>query len=326
MGGLAAGSGRQDRGRVGDRARLANVPIKTAEARAISAANSPRRSARWMMMPTDDLDALPCPPRVGRRVRAANGRVLRNLATTLSPSEGKAPSDGDRQPSMCRAGAAARGLKPLLARGARRRALRHLVRATVRRGASEGGGRRRRQSGGRRGAARRSGLCRKASQQCGFGRARAGDEAEGVDSSKLARAASKSETLARTDSALRQSRRHGAARGVVETLACRVGAGSSGGAGRPEGERLDPARRLHASIPHGGEPIEIYRSARGGGRCGPVLLLDAPAPCRNKCNLPALCGAASAAGERRISVPPRPGESACAARAGKGSAVERLHC
>jgi uncharacterized protein with von Willebrand factor type A (vWA) domain len=41
------------------------------------------------------------------------------------------------------------------------------------------------------------------------------------------------------------------------------------------GERLDLRRMLHASIPHGGEPIEIYRKRAKRRPLRPVLLLDA---------------------------------------------------
>jgi uncharacterized protein with von Willebrand factor type A (vWA) domain len=41
------------------------------------------------------------------------------------------------------------------------------------------------------------------------------------------------------------------------------------------GERLDLRRMLHASIPHGGEPIEIYRHRARRHPLRPVLLLDA---------------------------------------------------
>lgn len=41
------------------------------------------------------------------------------------------------------------------------------------------------------------------------------------------------------------------------------------------GERLDLRRMLHASIPHGGEPIEIYRRRARRRPLRPVLLLDA---------------------------------------------------
>jgi uncharacterized protein with von Willebrand factor type A (vWA) domain len=42
-----------------------------------------------------------------------------------------------------------------------------------------------------------------------------------------------------------------------------------------KGERLDLRRMLHASIPHGGEPIEIYRKRARRRPLRPVLLLDA---------------------------------------------------
>jgi uncharacterized protein with von Willebrand factor type A (vWA) domain len=41
------------------------------------------------------------------------------------------------------------------------------------------------------------------------------------------------------------------------------------------GERLDLRRMLHASIPHGGEPIEVYRRRARRHPLRPVLLLDA---------------------------------------------------
>ena len=42
-----------------------------------------------------------------------------------------------------------------------------------------------------------------------------------------------------------------------------------------KGERLDLRRMLHASIPHGGEPIEIFRKRARRRPLRPVLLLDA---------------------------------------------------
>ena len=106
----------------------------------------------------------------------------------------------------------------------------------------------------------------------------AGGEAEAADGSKLERGgASKAESLARTDFRhLDNPGRPGAA----------GGAGGEHGPGHArrlerrrkaarKGERLDLRRMLHASIPHGGEPIEIYRKRARRRPLRPVLLLDA---------------------------------------------------
>jgi uncharacterized protein with von Willebrand factor type A (vWA) domain len=106
----------------------------------------------------------------------------------------------------------------------------------------------------------------------------AGDEAHAADSSKLERAgASKVENLARTDF------RHldnpddlALLDELVERLALSLRRRlQRRRKSARRGERLDLRRMLHASIPHGGEPIEIiYKRARRRP-LRPVLLLDA---------------------------------------------------
>ena len=106
----------------------------------------------------------------------------------------------------------------------------------------------------------------------------AGDEAEAVDRSKLERGgASKAETLARTDF------RHldtpddlALLEELVEDLALSLRRRlERRRRSARKGERLDLRRMLHASIPHGGEPIEIYRKRARRRPLRPVLLLDA---------------------------------------------------
>ena len=106
----------------------------------------------------------------------------------------------------------------------------------------------------------------------------AGDEAEAVDRSKLERGgASKAETLARTDF------RHldtpddlALLEELVEDLALSLRRRlERRRKSARKGERLDLRRMLHASIPHGGEPIEIYRKRARRRPLRPVLLLDA---------------------------------------------------
>jgi uncharacterized protein len=106
----------------------------------------------------------------------------------------------------------------------------------------------------------------------------AGDQARMADGSKLERGgASKAESLARTDF------RHldnpddlAQLDELVENLALslRRRLQRRRKAAR-RGERLDLRRMLHASIPHGGEPIEIYRKRARQRPLRPVLLLDA---------------------------------------------------
>ena len=106
----------------------------------------------------------------------------------------------------------------------------------------------------------------------------AGDETLSADRSKLERGgASKTETVARTDF------RHldnpddlALLDELVEKLALslRRRLQRRRKAAR-RGERLDLRRMLHASIPHGGEPIEIYRKRARTRPLRPVLLLDA---------------------------------------------------
>ena len=106
----------------------------------------------------------------------------------------------------------------------------------------------------------------------------AGDEAQAADRSTLERGgASKAETVARTDF------RHldnpddlALLDELVEKLALslRRRLQRRRKAAR-RGERLDLRRMLHASIPHGGEPIEIYRKRARRRPLRPVLLLDA---------------------------------------------------
>ena len=106
----------------------------------------------------------------------------------------------------------------------------------------------------------------------------AGDEADAADGSKLERGgASKAESLARTDFrhldnpddlALLDELVEKLALAMRRTLQRRRKAAR-------KGERLDLRRMLHASIPHGGEPIEIYRKRARRRPLRPVLLLDA---------------------------------------------------
>ena len=106
----------------------------------------------------------------------------------------------------------------------------------------------------------------------------AGDEAQAVDSSKLERGgASKAETLARTDF------RHldnpddlALLDELVESLALSLRRRlQRRRKSARRGERLDLRRMLHASIPHGGEPIEIIRKRARRRPLRPVLVLDA---------------------------------------------------
>jgi uncharacterized protein with von Willebrand factor type A (vWA) domain len=106
----------------------------------------------------------------------------------------------------------------------------------------------------------------------------AADQTHAADTGKLERGgASKIETLARADF------RHldnpddlAMLDELVETLALslRRRLQRRRKAAR-RGERLDLRRMLHASIPHGGEPIEIYRRRARRRPLRPVLLLDA---------------------------------------------------
>jgi uncharacterized protein with von Willebrand factor type A (vWA) domain len=105
-----------------------------------------------------------------------------------------------------------------------------------------------------------------------------GDAAEAADRSRLERGgASKAETLARTDF------RHldnpddlAQIEEMVETTAqsLRRRIERRRKVAR-RGEQLDLRRMLHASIPRGGEPIEIYRKRARRRPLRPVLLLDA---------------------------------------------------
>jgi uncharacterized protein len=106
----------------------------------------------------------------------------------------------------------------------------------------------------------------------------AGDQAKAADRSKLERGgASRSETLARTDF------RHldnpddlAQIEELVENLALSLRRRlERRRKSARKGERLDLRRMLHASIPHGGEPIEIYRKRARRRPLRPVLLLDA---------------------------------------------------
>ena len=106
----------------------------------------------------------------------------------------------------------------------------------------------------------------------------AGDEAQAAARSKLERGgASKAETLARTDfrhldnpDDLAQIEK------LVENLALSLRRRlERRRKSARKGERLDLRRMLHASIPHGGEPIEIYRKRARRRPLRPVLLLDA---------------------------------------------------
>jgi uncharacterized protein with von Willebrand factor type A (vWA) domain len=105
-----------------------------------------------------------------------------------------------------------------------------------------------------------------------------GDESGAADRSKLERGgASKAETLARTDFRhLDNPADLGLLDELVENLALslRRRLERRRKAAR-KGERLDLRRMLHASIPHGGEPIEIYRKRARRRPLRPVLLLDA---------------------------------------------------
>ncbi|MEZ5831337.1 MAG: VWA domain-containing protein [Dongiaceae bacterium] len=104
------------------------------------------------------------------------------------------------------------------------------------------------------------------------------DQAQPADRSRLERGgASKAESLARTDF------RHldnpddlAALDELVESLALslRRQLERRRKAAR-KGEQLDLRRMLHASIPHGGEPIEIYRKRARRRPLRPVLVLDA---------------------------------------------------
>ena len=106
----------------------------------------------------------------------------------------------------------------------------------------------------------------------------AGDQAHAADSSKLERAgASKAENLARTDF------RHldnpddlALLDELVENLALSLRRRlQRRRKSARRGERLDLRRMLHASIPHGGEPIEIIHKRARRRPMRPVLLLDA---------------------------------------------------
>jgi uncharacterized protein with von Willebrand factor type A (vWA) domain len=106
----------------------------------------------------------------------------------------------------------------------------------------------------------------------------AGDAAEAADRSTLERGgASKTETLARTDF------RHldnpddlAQLEELVETLALSLRRRIERRRRTArQGDRLDLRRMLHASISHGGEPIEIYRKRARRKPLRPVLLLDA---------------------------------------------------
>lgn len=105
-----------------------------------------------------------------------------------------------------------------------------------------------------------------------------GDEAPEADRSRLERGgASKTEILARTDFrhidnpddlVLLDELVESFALSLRRRLQRRRKAAR-------RGERLDLRRMLHASIPHGGEPIEIYRRRARRRPLRPVLLLDA---------------------------------------------------
>lgn len=106
----------------------------------------------------------------------------------------------------------------------------------------------------------------------------AGDAAADADRSTLERGgASKAETLARTDF------RHldnpddlAELEEMVEAIALSLRRRIERRRRTARrGERLDLRRMLHASIPHGGEPIEIYRKRARRRPLRPVLLLDA---------------------------------------------------
>jgi len=106
----------------------------------------------------------------------------------------------------------------------------------------------------------------------------AGDEAHATDNSKLQRGgASKIESLAHTDFRhLDNPADLALLDELVEqlVLSLRRRLQRRRKAAR-RGERLDLRRMLHASIPHGGEPIEIYRKRVRRRPLRPVLLLDA---------------------------------------------------
>ena len=106
----------------------------------------------------------------------------------------------------------------------------------------------------------------------------AGDEAQAADRSKLERGgASKADTLARTDFRhLDNPADLAQLEELVENLALSLRRRlERRRKSARRGERLDLRRMLHASIPHGGEPIEIYRKRARRRPLRPVLLLDA---------------------------------------------------
>ncbi|HEV8389832.1 MAG TPA: VWA domain-containing protein [Dongiaceae bacterium] len=106
----------------------------------------------------------------------------------------------------------------------------------------------------------------------------AGEEAHAADSSKLERGgASKAESLARTDFRhLDNPADLALLDELVETLALSLRRRLQRRRKTARrGERLDLRRMLHASIPHGGEPIEIHRKRARRRPLRPVLLLDA---------------------------------------------------
>jgi uncharacterized protein with von Willebrand factor type A (vWA) domain len=106
----------------------------------------------------------------------------------------------------------------------------------------------------------------------------AGDEAQAADRSKLERGgASKADTLARTDFRhLDNPADLAQLEELVENLALSLRRRlERRRKSARKGERLDLRRMLHASIPHGGEPIEIYRKRARRRPLRPVLLLDA---------------------------------------------------
>ncbi len=106
----------------------------------------------------------------------------------------------------------------------------------------------------------------------------AGDETHAAESSKLERGgASKMESVARTDFRhLDNPADLALLDELVETLALSLRRRlQRRRKSARRGERLDLRRMLHASIPHGGEPIEIYRKRTRRRPLRPVLLLDA---------------------------------------------------
>jgi len=106
----------------------------------------------------------------------------------------------------------------------------------------------------------------------------AGDEAQAADRSKLERGgASKADTMARTDFRhLDNPADLAQLEELVENLALSLRRRlERRRKSARKGERLDLRRMLHASIPHGGEPIEIYRKRARRRPLRPVLLLDA---------------------------------------------------